>query len=268
MSFEPLYARLSARASRREGQLSDAQARQALATSDGPVDLALAFERALGGVVIEGHTLGLGTHARHPPRDAHDEWLDRDFQREMIQIAFGGTYGSTYWLDRRGWVHAIGPLDRLRAHSESLEAFVRFLLHERTDATHHAVIALSPCAAEDADAILGSRSGCPVGDGIVRLEDDALDSLEERAWIAREVPAPRVVLSARDLDRLLAPLATYLELEPDTALVLVDGDPLPAYADPLVDVVRAHRFRVPWQEAGFDLAIGRDSNGAFHAVRR
>lgn len=268
MLRDSLVARLRARAIRVAEPLPPDEVRARVGMNGGDLELALAFETALGGSTIGGVTLGLDTHRLHPPRDAYDEWLAPEHQRARIQLAYGGPHSETFWLDRRGWIQSIGPLDRLLVRARDLEAFLEELLGERAPTVHHGGIAVGPCTAEDADAFFGSTAGCPIGPGIVRIADEDLDALEEADWLRGAFEGPFVVLSAPRLDDLAQGLAELAALEPELRLVIVDGEPAPLYADPIVTPVCTLPYALPWQEPALRLAIGRDVDGGWRMGQR
>jgi hypothetical protein len=206
----------------------------------------LAFEAALGGVVLAaadsgeepGFVLGLDTHGVHPPRDAYDEWLAPELQRRMVQIAFGGWARSTFWLDRRGWVHEIEPLAPLRPCARDLDGFLQQLVEGPVERPHLGRVAVWPLTADDADGLLGVVAACPLGPDMVRWPEDALDVLEEHDWLraaARLDGKPWVVLSAPTLPMMGEPLSALCECSPALEVALLDGAPAPPHEVTLVE---------------------------------
>jgi len=261
---ERLVARALARASARTAPLGREEARRIVRDSDGPFDSAMALEEALGGVELAGVTLGIDTHRTRPPRDPYDEWLSRDLQRRMIQIGFGGPHRATFWLDRRGWVHEIAPLDRLYARAPDAATFVAQLLGEAPVELHRASFAFWPLSADDADALFGGNVGCPVGTRPVRWTDDALEVLEEQAWVEAHASGPRVVISAPSIDALAEPLAALATVAPEVTWALLDGGVRAEVSVTSVEAV--HAVRSSWRDATFDLTLGRDADGRWMAA--
>lgn len=205
--------------------LDEGTARTRLRRCDGPVEAAIALEALVGGLSLHGYLLGLDTHRAKPPKDAYDEWLDPALQRAMVQIAFGGTWQSTYWLDDAGWVHEIGPLDRLRPVAACVEEFLEALVDGRGFAPHHGLVALAPFSDDDAAQWFDAVDACPIGPRVARWGAHARRHLEESPWLARVGLGDAVVVSAPSLDALARPLADLVTIEPTLALTFLDASP-------------------------------------------
>lgn len=207
------------RASARHVRVELAEARARLDPTSGAVTAALAFEELLGGVVVGDWQLGLDTHRTHPPRDRYDEWLSRDLQRALVQIAFGGPGRATYWLDALGCVHEIAPLDRLRPVAARLDEFLAGVLEARWPGTHYAVVAIERCDPSDATTIFGPAEDSPIGPHPVLWSAHALRFLEERDELARDA----LVVSAPRREVLEPMLAALVDLVPGARITRIDG---------------------------------------------
>jgi len=253
--------KLAQRATGERMALSPSEARARLAHCDGPVDAALELEACLGGLTVGDYVLGIDTHRLHPPRDTHDQWLDRSLQRVLVQIGWGGPHRATYWLDDAGWVHEIAPLDRLRPVAASVEEFVERLLDARGFQPHSWLVALPQLRDEDVDAFFDACERCPIGPGVVRWGAHAGRFLEEGSWLAR-LGTPFSIVSARTFDQLARPLADLVTLEPSLELVFLDAVPGARHDVSLREVWAVAEFRIPWTDGRRPCVIGLDDSGA------
>lgn len=251
--------RIQAAAERGHPQLDEGTARARLRRCDGPVEAAIALEALVGGRTLQGYLLGLDTHRTKPPKDAYDEWLDPALQRAMVQIAFGGAWQSTYWLDDAGWVHEIGPLDRLRPVAERVEDFLEAVVDARGFAPHHGLVALAPFTDDDAAQWFGAVDACPIGPRVALWSEHARSLLEESPWLARIGARDAVVVSAPSLDALARPLADLVTIEPALALTFLDAAPRAHHDVALVESWATTTFRSAYSDAIGRCVFGLDA---------